>query len=102
MDEEITHSLVYAVGTEHYGLGRSHRPFRCGRRLPGTLALPADKILRISKAEVEFEHHGYLPISSAVEAYQHWDDEIFPIPLDAVKVGLRGLSPLYTRGNRPL
>ena len=51
------------------------------------LALPADKILRISQDLVEFEHHGFLPISPEVECYQHWEEEILPIPLDAVKVG---------------
>ena len=52
-----------------------------------TLALPADKILRISQTVVEFEHHGFLPISEDVEVFQYWEDEIHRMPLAAVKVG---------------
>jgi stage II sporulation protein D len=51
------------------------------------LRLPADKILRISRDLVEFEHHGFLPINECVEVFQHWEDELHSIPLDAVKVG---------------
>lgn len=51
------------------------------------LALPADKILRISPTLVEFEHHGFLPISPEVEVFQHWEDSVDTIPLAAVKVG---------------
>ncbi|HHT68748.1 MAG TPA: SpoIID/LytB domain-containing protein, partial [Firmicutes bacterium] len=51
------------------------------------LALPADKILRISPTLVEFEHHGFLPISAEVEVFQHWEDSVDTIPLAAVKVG---------------
>lgn len=62
------------------------------------LALPADKILRISGERVEFEHHGFLPISPEVEAYQHWEEEIIPIPLDAVKVGFEQVVPTVFQG----
>lgn len=53
----------------------------------GSLVLPADKILRISQTFVEFEHHGFLPISENVEVFQHWEGELHSLPLAAVKVG---------------
>ncbi len=62
------------------------------------LALPADKILRISPSLVEFEHHGFLPINSDVQCYQHWEDEVAPIPLDAVKVGFERVVPTVFAG----
>lgn len=51
------------------------------------LALPADRVMRISASSVEFEHHGLLPINDEVECYHHWDEEIFAVPLAAVLVG---------------
>lgn len=62
------------------------------------LALPADKIMRISQSQVEFEHHGILPISPEVLAYQHWEDEIWPIPLAAVLVGFEEVVPTLLAG----
>ncbi len=62
------------------------------------LALPADKILRISPTLVEFEHHGYLPIGQDVQCYQHWEAEMVPIPLDAVKVGFEQVVPTIYAG----
>lgn len=64
----------------------------------GSLALPADKILRISTSLVEFEHHGLLPIQSEVEAYQHWEDDVWPIPLAAVLVGFEKVVPTIFAG----
>ena len=55
------------------------------------LSLPADKILRISPTKVEFSYHGFLPISEEVQVFQHWEDEIHSIPLDAVKVGFENV-----------
>ncbi|WP_461370745.1 SpoIID/LytB domain-containing protein [Candidatus Darwinibacter acetoxidans] len=92
----IVWSMLLALSTMGWAAAIDHSDVAGGCLEP--LALPADKILRISKAEVEFEHHGYLPISSAVEAYQHWDDEIFPIPLDAVKVGFERVVPTLYEG----
>ena len=54
-----------------------------GDLAPGLLAplsLPADKILRISSTLVEFEHHGFIPISPEVQCFQHWEDESCPYP----------------------
>lgn len=62
------------------------------------LALPADKILRISPGTVEFEYHGLLPISSEVEVFQHWEDEVWSVPLDAVLVGFEDVVATIFRG----
>lgn len=73
-----------------------------GDLAPGLLAplsLPADKILRISSTLVEFEHHGFIPISPEVQCFQHWEDEVLPIPLDAVKVGFEQVVPTIFAGD---
>ncbi|NMB02585.1 MAG: SpoIID/LytB domain-containing protein [Firmicutes bacterium] len=62
------------------------------------LALPADKIMRISASTVEFEHHGILPISADVEAFQHWEEEMWPVPLAAVLVGFDEVVPTIFQG----
>lgn len=64
----------------------------------GHLALPADKILRISQSVVEFEHHGFLPISETVEIFQHWEDEVHQVPLAAVKVGFEEVVATVFQG----
>src|SRR5690554_3093947 len=62
------------------------------------LRLPADKILRISQTMVEFEHHGWLPISADVKVFQYWEDEVTAIPLEAVKVGFEEVSACLFQG----
>ncbi len=62
------------------------------------LALPADKILRISQTVVEFEHHGFLPISKAVEIFQHWEEDVHTLPLAAVKVGFEEVVATVFQG----
>lgn len=62
------------------------------------LALPADKILRISRTMVEFEHHGFLPISEDVQVFQYWEGEAVTIPLDAVKVGFEEVVACIYQG----
>lgn len=64
----------------------------------GLLALPADKILRISQTVVEFEHHGFLPINESVEVFQHWEEEIHALPLAAVKVGFEEVVATVFQG----
>ena len=94
MDEEITHSLVYAVGTEHYGLGRSQtiQMWPAAAWNPG---VPADKILaslrqRSNLSIMDIYHQlRWKPISTGMMR--------FSLFLDAVKVGLRG-CPHSIRG----
>ncbi|HHY15404.1 MAG TPA: hypothetical protein GX521_04950, partial [Firmicutes bacterium] len=45
------------------------------------LPLPADKVMRISEAWVEFEHHGSLPIAQEAQSYHHWEQLVFEVPL---------------------
>lgn len=47
---------------------------------------------------VEFEHHGLLPISSEVEVYQHWEDDIWDVPLAAVLVGFEEVVATFFAG----
>ncbi len=51
------------------------------------ISLPADKILRISRTSVDFEHHDILEISAEVESFHHWEDDSWEVPLAAVLVG---------------
>ena len=62
------------------------------------LVLPADRVLRISPEQVEFEHHGFLPISTEVECYHHWEDESFSVPLAAVLVGFAEVVATLEQG----
>lgn len=62
------------------------------------LELPGDKVLRISTSEVEFEHHGRLPIIPEVEAYHHWGEDIWPVPLGAVLVGFEDVVATIYQG----
>jgi len=62
------------------------------------LSLPADKVLRISQTVVELEYNGFLPISADVEIFQHWEDEVHTIPLEAVKVGFEKVVATIFQG----
>lgn len=62
------------------------------------LALPADKVMRISQNQVEFEHHGILPISADVESFQYWNGDVWNIPLAAVLVGFEKVVPTILQG----
>ena len=62
------------------------------------LALPGDKVLRISQTNIEFEHHGSLTIGEGVEVYQHWEGESLSIPLAAVKVGFEEVVATMSQG----
>ncbi len=66
----------------------------CGEPLP----LPADKVMRISTESVEFEHHGTVPISAAVECYHHWEEQAWEVPLAAVLVGFEEVVATVQNG----
>lgn len=62
------------------------------------LVLPADKVMRIDADFVEFEHHGQLPISGAVECFHHWEEQVWDVPLAAVLVGFEDVVATLQNG----
>lgn len=62
------------------------------------LPLPADKVMRISEAWVEFEHHGSLPIAQEAQSYHHWEQLVFEVPLAAVLVGFEEVVATVQNG----
>lgn len=62
------------------------------------LVLPTDKVMRISTDLVEFEHHGQVSISEAVECYHHWEEQAWIVPLAAVLVGFEDVVATIQNG----
>ncbi|MDI9441581.1 MAG: SpoIID/LytB domain-containing protein [Firmicutes bacterium] len=65
---------------------------------PTPLALPGDKVMRISRDFVEFEHHGQLPIAAEVQCFHHWEDQVWEVPLAAVLVGFEDVVATVFNG----
>lgn len=64
----------------------------------GSIALPSDKILRISESTVDFEYHGIWKISDEIEAFHHWQDDSWSVPLGAVLVGFEDVVATVRNG----